>query len=138
MYAGNGKILEAPRTGLNVRISSMGNISAARRIIGFDTGGIPSNDGMAYVHEKERILTVEQNSIFEKLLDMLPKFNMPNLGSFQMPSFAGMGGNMTFDIHNDITVQGNLDKSVLPELKEEMANFTIDKIRKSFYKNGKF
>ena len=135
MYAGNGKILEAPRTGLNVRIASMGNISAARRIVGFDTGGVPSNDGMAYVHKKERILTVDQTKLFEKFMDLLPKFTMP---SFQMPNLAGAGGgNFTFDIDNVINVEGNLDKSVLPELKEEIAKFTIDKIYREFYKRGK-
>ena len=39
----------------------------------FDTGGVIGGSGLAWVHNKERVLTSEQNSYFEQLVSKLPQ-----------------------------------------------------------------
>lgn len=44
MYLGGGKVVEAPRTGLNIRVTGLGKVFAARRVVnpsGVDWSGTP-------------------------------------------------------------------------------------------------
>jgi hypothetical protein len=38
---------------------------------------------------------------------------------------------MSFDIKNSISVEGNLDKTIVPDLVEKISNYTIEKINNS-------
>lgn len=47
MYLGGGKIVEAPRPGLNVRISTLGNVAYARRVPGVGTASGTFGSGIS-------------------------------------------------------------------------------------------
>jgi hypothetical protein len=57
----------------------------------------------------------------------LPALPLPILPKTQL---AG-AGNMSFDIKNSISVEGNLDKTIVPDLVEKISNYTIEKINNS-------
>lgn len=46
-----------------------------KRVTSFDTGGEIKGSGIALVHDKERVLTQEQNASFTKLLDNIDSIN---------------------------------------------------------------
>lgn len=70
---------------INKVVGSIGNIIS--NISRFDTGGyigdLPSNGGLAIVDSKERVLTAQQNTNFEKLVNSLSKNSSSNLESIQ-------------------------------------------------------
>jgi chromosome segregation ATPase len=49
------------------------DITAKNGVTSFDTGGLAQGSGLAFVHDKERILTASQNIYFEQLISKLPE-----------------------------------------------------------------
>lgn len=60
----------------------------------FDTGGYVSEEGMAYIDKKERVLSAAQTHSFEKLVDFIPKF----MDSFSISKFYGIKNNVIPEI----------------------------------------
>lgn len=86
--------------------------------ISFDTGGMTSNEGLAYVHNKERILNPYQTELFESLVESLynlDKILIPSMPFIDQESTsAGSSVNV-----GDIIV--NVDKMDTDADYEEMA-----------------
>lgn len=60
----------------------------------FDTGGYVSEEGMAYIDKKERVLSADQTHSFEKLVDFIPKL----MDSFSISKFYGIKNNRVPEI----------------------------------------
>jgi LysM repeat protein len=78
-------------------------------IIPFFTGGYTgTNEGLAYLHKKERVLNAQQTSAFESLVyDFLPIIQKGLLNNGSNNNTFNNGGNVTF---NKPLVSVNIDK----------------------------
>lgn len=92
-------------------------------------GGVKIGDGLAYLHNEERVLTAQQTQSFDRLVDILDRLpelrvSIPN---FRMPSYDLGGGEVSIDA--SIYVEGSVDKSFWSQLKQAQDN-QIEKIVK--------
>lgn len=73
LYIGGGKVVEAPRTGLNVRVKSVGGIWAARRLLepGSDASGVQASypTGSTAVQAGLFDWSANLGGVFNKLVD---------------------------------------------------------------------
>lgn len=60
----------------------------------FDTGGYVSEEGIAYIDKKERVLSADQTYSFEKLVNFIPKL----MDSFSIFKFHGIENNVIPEI----------------------------------------
>ena len=93
--------------------------------IAFDTGGVPSNEGYAYVHAKERILNPYQTELFESLvntMDIMSHIMSPGMPDFHQESLQ----NSSSVSVGDIIV--NVDKMDTDADYDEMAEKVLNSI----------
>ena len=99
--------------------------------VAFDTGGVPSNEGYAYVHAKERILNPYQTELFETLvntMDLMSHVMVPGMPDFRQESLQ----NSSSVSVGDIIV--NVDKmdtdADYGEMAEKVLNSIMEKLNR--------
>jgi hypothetical protein len=89
---GDWQAMEAANRAAN-ELRGLGSIVTAtadiKKIRGYPVGGIKVGDGLAYLHNDERVLTVQQTKSFDRLVDIIDK--LPELRT-PIPSFGGLFG----------------------------------------------
>ena len=73
------------------------NNTYVKTIQSFDTGGKIGGSGVAFVHDKERVLTEKQNYLFEQMVSKLPQLiklaNITKLAGFGNNNIGGVTNN---------------------------------------------
>jgi len=105
--------------------SSLIGMQPTRNLVAFDTGGTISGEGIAYVHDKERVLTGPQNELFERLVQSLDMMNRISVGSMPMFGQSEFSGNNGVSV-GDIIV--NVDRMETDADYEQMAERVLDAI----------
>ena len=98
-------------------------------VLQYKEGGDVNQDGLIFAHNKEGVLTVEQNMLFktfiDKLPNIMPSFNIPTM---KVPNINNRNSNLiSLNIDNLIKVTGSVDKNALPSL-QGIADYTVDKL----------
>lgn len=87
-----------------------------RQMAGYKTGGFVPKDGVVMAHEKEMFVPEKyQRDLWEFITDPMSGKNIPNASTI-----------VGTDVNIDINVEGNLDKTVLPDIDRIVQN-AIDK-----------
>ena len=73
------------------------NNTYVKKIQSFDTGGAINGSGVAFVHDKERVLTEKQNYLFEQIVSKLPQLaklvNITKLSGLRGGTIGGITNN---------------------------------------------
>lgn len=105
--------------------STLIGMQPTRNLVAFDTGGTISGEGIAYVHDKERVLTGPQNELFERLVQSLDMMNRISVGSMPMFGQNEFSGNNGVSV-GDIIV--NVDRMETDADYEQMAERVLEAI----------
>jgi hypothetical protein len=68
-------------------------------------------------------------------MDFVNEVNNRTIPIPKLPNFNPVQNSNALKIDNLITINGNVDRTILPDL-ERIANTVVDKINNGFYKNG--
>lgn len=90
-------------------------------------GGLESNEIFAKLLKGEYVAT-------EKQMDNFLKNVLPSIGA-NMPKYSNRYGSQNITVNMPITVEGNMDKTVIPQL-DEISNKVIDNINKALVTRG--
>lgn len=95
------------------KVSALSSIGT-NKVASFATGGIPSNEGLAFVNAKERILPTHLTKSFDDLVyKVLPKVGIPSLN---LPS--AIGKSIELKIDKLINIDGDVnDKNVVSKIQ---------------------
>ena len=120
------KLLTSQDTGQKKVSTSLMNESKPK-MVAFDTGGVVSNEGVAFVHDKERILNPYQTELFDSLvraMETMSRIMVPDVPAFGSDTLFG-GASNSVSV-GDIIVQ--VDKMETDADYEDMADKVLNAI----------
>jgi TP901 family phage tail tape measure protein len=91
---------------INAKYETVGN-NGTIKPKSFDTGGEIRGTGLIFAHDKERVLTQEQNSNFIKLLDNIDTFNkLIDISKISVPNFSNSNRDVNSKFGNQVMING--------------------------------
>ena len=98
-----------------------------KKVKAFDTGGLTVGEGIAYLHDKERILNQQQTQSFEKLVDMLPELINNPLANISQYLKMGELASPTVN-NNNINIENNIEVNTSTDWENDRFTDNFEKL----------
>ena len=133
------KVIEKVTGRTSAEAAKIQELVKKKRIAEFDTGGSTGDqEGIAYIHRKERVLTPEQSETFDKVLKTMEALNKiyVNMPSLNPQMTSGNTSNITFEGGIHIEVDQLSSDSDYEEVAERVMDYINERIGRGMSVGG--
>ena len=133
------KVIEKTTGRTSAEAAKIQELVKKKRIAEFDTGGSTGDqEGIAYIHRKERVLTPEQSETFDKVLKTMEALNRiyVSIPSLNPQMASGNTSNITFEGGIHIEVDQLSSDSDYEEVAERVMDYINERIGRGMSVGG--